>query len=204
MKSLTCHCGELIEPDFPDVIDLDRGAESRARILDGSFLSLVCPKCGTELKPEIPIRVLENSHQLDIFLVPDLDRINFHRNDLPYSIPAESRIVIGYAELVEKIQVLQHGLDERVVEILKSTLLSRIMGETERTDFHIYFKDLQESQLEFYIDGLKDDEIGISRIPRTAYDKAEENLTKSLKKDPFSRILMPPYISINRLFFEER
>ena len=204
MTKIICHCGETLEVELPRIVDFDDSPQMKKDVLAGTFLTFNCPQCGSEVKPESPIRFLEESSHFDLFLIPEMDRSKWFRNRLLYPVPRESRVAIGYSELVEKLRLLDKNLDERAVEILKYTLLSRVLETEERpVDMRIYYKDNDIESLTFYIEGLKDGEIGLTHLPFSAYKKALENLDHSMKQDLFSRILQPPYVSINRLYFEE-
>ena len=144
------------------------------------------------------------SRGMDLFLIPESNRVEFYRKDLTYEIPANCRVVVGYPELVEKVTIFRSGLDDRAIEILKYTLYSKIIDQVEsRADIRILFSEKKQDHLEFYIDGLKDNEIGFSKVPVSAYTRTTEHLEISLKKEPFSRILELPYISMNRIYYED-
>ena len=204
MTKIKCHCGEVLEVEIPAVVDFDKSPEKKIEILNGSFLTFRCQGCQSELKPECPIRFLENNGQWDLFLIPEIDRGKWFRGKLLYHVPEESLIAISYPELVEKITLREQNLDDRAVEVLKYTLLSRMLEQDDAPDeVRIFFKGREKDSLVFYIEGLKKDEIGMTGLPYSAYERSFENISHSMKQDPFSSILLPPYISINRLYHEE-
>jgi hypothetical protein len=202
VREIVCHCEKSFEHDVPEEVDLDKNPEMRESILSGDFLSISCPHCGKTIKPEFPMRILQRSRELDIYMVPELDRGKLLRNALE-DIPPCSRLVVGYTELVEKILLEDAALDDRAVEMLKYYLLSRAVesAETEE-DIRILFKERQEDGLIFHIQGLRDDKIGLFKVAMDTYRKAEVKLGESLREPPFSTLLEPPYVSVNNIYKE--
>ena len=199
-RQLSCYCGASFEHEFPEQVDLDDRALLES-VLEGDFLAVDCPDCGKHLKPEYPVRLSGRSAGVDLFLVPELDRGGLRRGDLPYPIPDVKRIVVGYAELVEKLKVHLAGLDDQVVEVIKYHLLSRALEneEMQERDPRVSFQAAEGDRLVFHIAGLSDNEIAVSRVPRETYEKARARLGQLIREEPFSEFLSPPHVSISRL-----
>ena len=204
MREVYCHCGERFTVDFPEEMDLEKEPHIFDAILSGSFMSFTCPKCGQELKPEFPVRLVQESLNLDIFYVPELDRRKVLRGTQPYPLPEASRIVIGYQELIEKLVIFEMELDDRVVEILKYYMLKPALESTDSDrEIHIYFKERSEDRLIFHIEGIRPDELGVTKLPMESYTKVASEIEQTLLDEPFSDLLSPPYVSINKLYLEE-
>jgi len=218
MKTLSCNCGESFDADLPDRIDLDAEPGRLAEILSGDFLTVECPHCGHRLKPDIPLRIVQNSRGLDLFYVPESDRADAMRGTLEYSVSDAPCFVIGYAELVERLIMEELGLDQRVIEVLKFFLLQpaleRAEGEEEGGDegekeeegeaeIRILFKERSDDWLVFHISGIKEDEVAVSRLPVKTYGKVESELNRHLSGEPLSSFLSPPYVSINNIYWED-
>lgn len=200
MRELECYCGHRFETNFAEVVDLDADPAAADRILEGAFMSVECPQCGTLLKPELPVRVRSSSAGFDVFLVPELDRNAFARGTLDYSTADAGRVAIGYPELVEKLRIWRCGLDDSVVEVLKYYLLSRALEDNEQRDVRVLFVGREDDgRLRFEIEGLKDREVALSRVPEATYNKAKERLHEIAGEDPFREMLQPPYVSVNRI-----
>lgn len=200
MRKIVCLCEHKFEMDFPEEITLED--EIRDAILDGSFMNVTCPQCKTVLKPELPFCLKDTSHDLDIFFIPECDRTAFLMQKLSYDIGEPGRVVIGYKELVEKLKLQSAGLDDRAVEILKYYILSKAKSTSASEDIFIYFHALQETGLVFYIEGLKDGEIGQYEVSRDLYAKAVKDLEKKEKDPAFATFLTPPYVSLNKVSVE--
>jgi len=201
MQTVTCVCDEQLEIDPPSDLDLDENPEAVQEILEGRFMVYPCPKCGTDLKLEFPFRVRSLSRNLDCFFIPEKNRSDLLGGSLPFSISDSSQCVVGYPELVEKITLRDCGLDEKAVEVIKYHLLVRALESSESdSNVRILFAGKRGNDLVFHIVGLRDDEVGVSKIPETMYKKAEGNLSTSLKDETLSALLEPPYISINKIY----
>jgi hypothetical protein len=201
VREIECYCGQRVETDFPETVDLDAAPGAADEILEGTFMSLECPHCGTMLKPELPVRVRSASTGLDVYLVPELDRNAFARGSLS-GLPADAaRVAIGYPELVEKLRIWRTGLDDAAVEVVKYYLLSRALEDEEQRDVRILFVGREDDgRLRFQIEGLKDREVALSRVPEATYNKAKERLHEIAGEDPFREMLQPPYVSVNRIY----
>ncbi len=200
MREIECYCGQRIEASFPEVVDLDATPAAAEEILEGTFMSVECPHCGTLLKPELPVRVRSRAG-FDVFLVPELDRNAFARGTLSYDPGDAERVAIGYPELVEKLRIWRCGLDDAAVEVVKYYLLSRALEGAEQSDVRVLFVGREDDgRLRFQIEGLKDREVALSRVPEATYSKAKERLHEIAGEDPFREMLQPPYVSINRIY----
>jgi len=194
---INCYCGEPLEFDIPLSIDLDSTEGVKEAILDGSFLSKSCPACGKIVKPEAPVDFLYSPLKKKLRFVPELERSNFLTAPFSQDI---TEAVIGYPELIEWIKIYKHSLDRRVLEIIKYYLLKKTEDPEK---ISVSFEDLEEGSLVFYLYGLKPDEVGVSKIPRTAYEKIQKDLQLLADQTPFCYFLNPPYISVSRISLEK-
>ena len=102
----------------------------------------------------------------------------------PYSPADIKELVVGYAELVEKMTIAEQGLDARAIEALKYSLLSSALDTAEEEggrEIRIRYHNTEHEKLVFYIEGLKEKEIGVSSIPLETYKKIETNLEEILQ-----------------------
>ncbi len=196
MKTIKCYCEKEIEIDIEEQINLAENPEIKDKILDGTFMSFKCGNCGKLLKIELPVRIFDKSSDLDLMMIPEVERDSFLMGQKKYK---NKKIVIGYPELAEKIILLDNNLDDRIIEIIKFYIISKL--NTDK-DIFLYFNKIENSTLIFHIYGLKADEIGISKIDYGFYKKVEKGLKAKLKEEPFKEILSLPYISVNKISME--
>ncbi|HEC61718.1 MAG TPA: hypothetical protein ENI27_05630 [bacterium] len=201
-RTLTCFCEETFDQDFPNTIGLTE--EVKKAIFEGDFLTATCPGCGKVLKPEFPVLIYDSRAGSfgNIFFIPERDRSAYFLDMLTYQLEDAPRVVIGYDELTEKLRLVQSGLDDRVIEVIKYYLLNRALSETDgKKDLRITFHEMKEETLEFYARGVKEDKIGVLNVPVSMYNKAEAQAADL--QEPLSGILQGPYISVNKVFFQE-
>ena len=202
-RRIVCFCEHGFDTEVPDSVDLGEQPEVEQAIIDGEFLSIRCPNCGKILKPEFPVMIEDPQAENSIFFVPELDRSTFFRGSLAYSLREANRVAIGYEELVEKFLLKRYNLDDRVVEIVKYYLLSKVMeDEGEDKELRILFARQEGDIVLFNVLGLKKDEVGILKVPAATLEKITSQLEEKKNQEPFSEILQAPYVSINKLLVE--
>jgi hypothetical protein len=202
-RRIVCFCEHGFNADVPDSVDLGKEPEVEQAILDGEFLSIRCPNCGKVLKPEFPVLIEDPQAENSVFFVPELDRSAYFRGSLAYSIREANRVAIGYEELVEKFLLKRYNLDDRVVEIMKYYLLSKILeDEPGDKELRILFSRRDGDTALFNVLGLKEKEVGILKVPISTVEKISSQLEEKRHQEPFSEILKFPYVSINNLLVE--
>jgi len=200
MRKIVCSCERSFESEMPDEADLDAEGGLEDRILSGDFLAVTCPACGSLLKPEFPCRLRSAGRKIDILLVPELERIAFLRGRFPMPKDPPSRIAIGFPELVEKLRILREGLDDRAVEAVKYHLLARIPENLDSGDEpDILFHGVEDGRIVFYMTGLKEGEVGVSRVGLEAYRKLADRMEDAVAEEPYVSFCRPPYVSIKRI-----
>jgi hypothetical protein len=203
-REIFCYCEEKFETDLPDLIDLTAEKDTIEKILAGDFMTVTCPKCNKVMKPEFPLRLVDESKKLDIFFIPEMDRVAYFMDKLEYKIANPARVVIGYPELVEKALCHKLGLDDRVIEAIKYFLLQKasenVAGDQ---DVAIRFNSRKGENLVFHIEGIKKDEVGVTNVTAAMYDKIANDIEKTAAQDPMKAFLTPPYVSINRIYLEK-
>lgn len=199
MITVTCHCTASVDLDIPELVDIDADTHIFKELQEGSFLTSICPQCGTTLRPELRIRVRSVSKGLDAIVVPELDRIAVYRGKA--EVPRGVEILIGYAELFERARILRDGLEPRTVEIIKYYLTGKAEEQEPEADILVSYHGLAEGKLEFHILGMKSGETGIIRLPHERVDKAAKDIAKQDAR--FAALFSGQYRSIRKLGFLE-
>ena len=199
MTSVTCRCDTVIEVDVPELADLDSDAKILSALLDGSFLSSTCPRCGAPVRPEIGLRVRWPSKGLDVQVVPELERLSIYRGKADLS--AGQEVLIGYPELFERVRMLRDSLDAGAVEVLKYYLGEKAMESEQDGDASVLYNGLESDKLVFHVLGLKSGQTGVVRLPVESYRKALAGLKATSASLPFSQAFKGPYKSIKKLGF---
>lgn len=196
-RSVTCHCDNLVEFELPDVIESSANSTVEKEILNGSFATVKCEKCGDELRPEIELTLRDQRSPHPYHVISEKNRNRFLAGH--YEHPEGVRIVIGFPELREKVQILHDGYDEEAIEMVKFQIMKRAGAGT---DMKIYFVDTSSDHLTFHLHGLRDDEIGVMKIAMVAYEKALAEVPVRRGEEPYSAVLEPPYVSVHKIELE--
>ena len=196
MIEIPCHCGNIIKSDLDTDINLGHDADAYARIIEGDFLTFRCPKCGNEIRTETTLHLFDEENNIDIQFIPELDRGLYLSGKIDVTA---ARVAIGYRELVEKIIIAGAGLDDRVIEIIKFRLLEK----ADSADLKIYLNEVSGVSLIFHIYGLKPDQTGISEMPKSVYEKLENELDELLENEDIRLFTDGPYVSVNRVYLED-
>jgi hypothetical protein len=192
-QEIACRCEHRLVVDLPETLDLASDPASEEQILDGSFMSVRCPVCGSLIKPELPFRVIDAARGVDIYHVPTLDRDRYLAGRLETVPKNVGRVVIGFAELVEKLRITNAGLDDRVVEVVKYHLMRRAGQEGQGVA--IRFAARAEGHLVFEVHGLRSGEVGRVRVPEEKAARIGADLTANLRREPYRSFLLGPYVS---------
>jgi hypothetical protein len=189
--------------DVPDEIDLDLQSEYIDQILNGDFMTFTCSSCGKKHKPEFPVTMIWASHNKRFEVLPELERGEFYRRKHKKS-GEKTEYLIGYPELVDRISVLRDSLEPVVIEGLKYYLLLKADESRPEQEISIWYHKQQEGgDLEFHIHGLRKDEVAVTRVPYSLYEKTLEDYKKSPRSEPFSSLDVNSYLSVQNLMSPE-
>ena len=205
-RDIVCHCGNTMQRDLPDTIDLSEEPQFIQQILEGAFMQVTCDSCGKILKPEFPVHFLNlkiADRLLDLDYIPELERNQYFRDKIKTTA---QRVVIGYPELREKVLVSAHSLDDRALEVLKFLLLENALdhnlSDHSFSDLSIILNTVEEDTLTFYIYGLKETEVAVPQVSLQLYYKVVDGLSARLDTEVYAEIVKPPYVSINKISIE--
>lgn len=201
MATITCKCEAQIETPLPDTVDLDREPVRLEGLRSGDFLSVHCDNCGATVRPELAVRVRWNSRRTDVFVLPEIERLSFYSGHA--AVPRNAEVLIGYPELFERIRTLDAGLDPRAVEIVKYYLQEKAEETSPEADIDIYFESLEAGKLTFHVEGVKQGEVGIVRLPMEKYEQVALGLGETASREPFAELFKGSYRSLRKLAFQD-
>ena len=185
-----CYCDNIVELDTKDTYLLDDN--TMQKIVDGEFMSVTCDKCNKVIKPEVKL-VFASSDGGQYIFVPDNERYSYFSMEDTSVISGQ--IIIGYQELIELVEILKNGFDQRVIEIIKLHMIQKVDDPSNAV---IIFHKTSDDSLIFHVYGLKENEIGVVRIPMSLYSKIQNDLPALILKDPYKAIVEGPYISLRK------
>jgi len=201
MRKITCNCEQTFTADLPEEIDLDASPETLGAIVDGTFLTCVCPACGSVLHTDLETRVLWPSRDMKVALIPELARRAVLSGR--YTAPDDFGLVVGYPELADRVTVYRDELDPLVVETLKFHLLSKALESDPDANPVATFEGKDDSgNLTFHVHGLRDAEVAVMSVPRKLYDTLRAGVTTDPDAEPQSLLRNGAYLSVQNAFFE--
>jgi len=201
-RRIACFCEKTFEAEIPDSADLAVEPEVGTLIASGEFMAVICPSCGKRLTPEYPCRLSLAGGAGDVFFVPEADRGAYARGSLSYEVGSPHRVVVGFPELLEKLQIIEQGLDDRVIEIMKYYLLTGAAGsdgEENDRDVTLRYKGEEAGKHVFHVVGMKEGEIGVARLAAEIYRKIAADVAARVQEEPFRDFCAPPWVSLRRL-----
>lgn len=201
MRTITCHCDHTFEADLPEAADLDRSPELLSAIADGSFLTCRCPSCGARLHTDLDTLVSWPSRNMNLALVSEVSRLAVLSGHA--AAPEGFDVVVGYAELADRVAVFAADLNPLTVETLKFHLASKALESLPSGRPVITFEGLDaQGNLLFHIHGLRDGEVAVTAIPRPLYESVKAEVETKPEDEPQSCLRNGPYLSVQNLELE--
>lgn len=189
-----CHCGRETNLAVPETYSLDGDTNLLNQILSGDFMKITCEGCKNELKIEYACSLVWQEKKLTIAFFPETDKDSF-LVDVLKAPTGCNRVVFGYKELVEKLKVYSEGLDDHVLETLKLSFLKA----QKNSDLKMYYSRQENGKLHFYLEGLKESEVGVTSAPYTAYVSLLEKKKAEPDNDFWKDLASMVYVNAQQL-----
>lgn len=213
-------CGHEQTVSLYDAIDVKAEPALRAQLMENKLNSVTCAACGFSFRVDKNLVYSDPARKLLIFWVPTSEN-NFALGEeqfismlrdlsglLPDDVHAPSvHLVFTRVELVERIFLIEAGLDERLVEYIKYSLYTRnaeriapeqkllLFNATDSTPEHLCFV-VQDS-------GTRQFE-AVLQYSRDAYTALGETFESGEKSADLLELFPGPYISARALLLRER
>ncbi|MDR1389502.1 MAG: CpXC domain-containing protein [Treponema sp.] len=202
IRQIPCFCDNTLEVDIPEEVNLDTEPGLVEAIITGTFLNFTCPSCGKKHKPEFALTVLWPAKQLALEVLPELDRGEFYRRQEDKKAPPKET-VISFPELSERIAILRDGLEVNAIEAIKYYLYMKAAESWPDDEVSIWYQNSAGGALEFHIHGIKENEVAVSKIPLTLYNKTLGDYRQNPKAETFSSLRVKSYTSVQNLLRPE-
>jgi len=195
-KNITCPCGRNISFDYLEIVNLDENPQLLNEIFNGTFMSINCPGCSKKHKPEFNITVIWESKNCNLSVIPELGRGEFYlkKKENP---PFET--VIGFPEMADRLSVIKDELEPVVIETLKSYILAKAEENYPDNEINVWYYCSSPSGIEFHLDGIRNEEVAVMRIPLEMYTKTLEEYNNHPKNSSFTSLRVRNYLSIQNI-----
>jgi hypothetical protein len=189
-------CGKNFPIETEEEIDLDANREYLDKISNGTFMSFICPDCGKNHKPEYKVTLVWKSKNFKLEVLPELERGSFYRNKKE---TGQHETIISYPEMADRIAVIRDDLEPIAIETLKSYLLAKAEENYPGKEIDAWYYTKGPSGIEFHLDGIRDGEVAVMRIPLDVYEKTCEDYRKHPKNEVFSALRVRSYLSVQNI-----
>jgi hypothetical protein len=199
--NITCLCGRSFSIDIEEEINLDNSPDQLEKICNGTFMSFDCPDCGKKHKPEYVINLVWKSKNINLEVLPELDRGEFYRRNKDKSFKDNSyETIIGYPEMADRITVIKDDLEPVVIEAIKSFLLAKAEETYPDKEINAWYITKTPKGIEFHLEGIKQDEVAVMIVPYEIYEKTQADYKKRPKNDIFTSLRHRTYLSVQNLY----
>jgi len=199
-QEIACPCGNKFSIDIEEEIDLDLKPEYLDNILNGTFMSYNCSFCRKKHKPEFRIFIIWKSKKIKMEVLPELERGEFYlrkKEDTTYET------VIGFPEMADRIAVIKDNLEPIVIETLKSYLLAKADENYPDKEINAWYYGVNPEGIEFHLDGIREDEVAVMRVPHEIYEKTMQEYKKHPKNKSFTSLRVHSYLSVLNILRSE-
>lgn len=211
-----CPCDKSFDIEHSGTVNLDKNPELISKIADGSFLTFKCPQCGRNIRSELKTRIEWPSKKNILLFVPESDRIaclsscaglkqidlETNKEETSY-VKSDEIPVIGYAELAERIAILQANLEPQAIEVLKFFVLDS-GKDINKKKVKLIFHSIENTTFEFYVHGLKSDEVAVMHVPHRLYDSILSDIKHKKKQEVFTAVYLGNYLSYQNILMDEQ
>jgi hypothetical protein len=199
-RNINCPCGKSFLIETPDEIDIDKNPEHIEEICGGTFMTFACVHCGKKHKPEFPVMLIWKTKNLNLEVLPELDRGMFYRRK---ESGMSFETVIGYPELADRIAVINDGLEPAVIEALKYYLLLKAEETYRDMEINAWYSGKNSDTIVFHLEGIKEGEMAEMKVPLNVYDKTCGEYHKHPKDDIFASLRRWSYLSVQNMLRTE-
>lgn len=172
--TITCpHCQAETEHKVLDHINVDRNPELRAGVQDLSCFRVTCPNCGETVLAVYPCLYHDMSNQFMVWLWPEEGQAPRAQFDplAGYTL----RRVDSLNAFREKINILERGLDDRAVEMMKLLLFTQLNRDLDVVE--LLFHALDERTMDFrFVAVLSDGAEQYVAMLGTVYQRMSEDV----------------------------
>ena len=172
--TITCpHCQAETDHKVLDHINIDRNPELRVKVQDLSCFRVQCPNCGETVLAVHPCLYHDMANQFMVWLWPEEGEAPHAQFDplAGYTL----RRVDSLNAFREKINVLECGLDDRAVEIMKLLLFTQLNRDLDVVELLFHALDDRTGELRF-VAVLSDGAEQYAAMPGVTYQRLREDV----------------------------
>lgn len=213
-------CGHQQTVALYDAVNIKTSPELREQLMQKKLNAVTCAACGFNFRIDKNLVYSDPARKLLIFWVPVAES-DYARGEeqfigmlrelaglLPDDVHAPAvHLVFSRIELIERIFLVEAGLDERLIEYIKYTLYTRNAARLDPAQKMLLFNatDSTPEHLCFVVQDVATRKFeAVLQYGRDAYKAIEETFSGEEKSADLLELFPGPYISARALMLKER
>ncbi|MDD7281819.1 CpXC domain-containing protein [Floccifex sp.] len=166
-SKITCpKCNEKTSCQTWKYIDISKNPGCKNKLLNQSLFKFKCRNCGYEALLDYSLQYCDPEQKINIYYVTNQEELDevmdlFQDDDvISDTKDYRNRVVCSQEDLIEKIQLFDMGLDDRIIEIMKVLFYKQIKNQyqvdaircTPDLEIKFYFQDFEQGKISFDLD----------------------------------------------------
>jgi hypothetical protein len=212
-------CGRAQQVELYESINVSEAPELKEQLLQNQVNTVACEACEFNFRVEKPLLYHDSERGFMVYWIPateaDIEAgqkqfessLNAITPLLPEEIAApEIHLVFNRIELVERIFMLEEGLNERVIEYVKYIIYSKNSSRIPPGEKILLFnaQDSTPEALCFVIQDAQSGQLeGMLQYNREAYTALAEMFDRDEQTPDLLEVFPGPYINARRLLVPE-
>lgn len=186
LENIVCpKCGEVGEFTIWEQINTKDNPELKEAIQTGDIFKYICPKCGNEELRYYSTLYIQDEDQVAIHL--NLENKEFIQLD-NWEI-VNKRVVYDFDSLKEKLLILDMGLDDHLIELMKILIYFHIQETNPELDIIGFWFDCSEGNPQFVL-RLSNDQWATMPFDPRMYDVVKVDFGEDSLTDPSMHVDM--------------
>lgn len=199
MEKIVCsECGKESEFRVWESINTVLDPELKEKVRNRDVFTFICPHCGEITMVNYACLYHQMEDKIMIYYVPgDIEEAVLmmqgkYRNDMGEVLDLSfndllaegyvNRVVHTMNEFVEKLAILDAGLDDRFIEIMKVLMIFYLMDKDEEFSCEEFLFDNTGEALQFVI-SFEDGEWATTNFSKDLYEHIVEEFNKNVEDD---------------------
>lgn len=183
METVCQHCGAAHTVEERPLINVAQDPELKARVKDGSLFVWECPYCGTRNLAPFQTLYHDPSARLMVWLLPEGMEAPAQVADAVKQLEGYTlRRVSDVGSLVEKVNIHDAGLDDRLIEMCKWVTKMELSEKQHREDIldaPFKFWRLEGADHEIVLSFPQDGQMQVVNIGFNVYEDARGILARN-------------------------
>lgn len=192
---ITCPgCGGQGTREISKRVCISKHPELKEEITSGSYFEWKCPKCEKRFFIDDVFLYNDDEHKFMVYYVPGYDRDVLEiptviKTDADYdALHSILRVASGFVDFVEKIRILEEGLDDRAIEAIKAVYSAAYREANEQDVYNMIFEETGEAGALCFAVFLQDEDFAVE-IPEQAYSQTKADFS-SLFSEPLEKVFL--------------